>query len=273
MVTTDTDLTLFEPMGLIRDERSFGDYTVKIYELNQGSFEILKNGVQMYADSGHRFEIGSIYEEEKAEDAIRSNGVDITGDGQPNLIVSEWTGGAHCCFLFHIFDIGPDFRLIQTINAKHADLADFKNLDDTPDLEFLMADFTFAYWRVSFAASPAPEVVLKYNGEKYEMACDLMRKPGLSQKDLNQLAADIKSWQGWADDQPPSILWGEMLNLIYTGNRLQAWDLVDLSWPEGVEGKDQFLKEFKLKIQTSPFWESVQKLNQSKYITTDQSQD
>jgi len=260
-VTPDPDFASFEPVGPLRDEQHFGEYTVRTYELNEGSFEILKNGVRVYADSGHRFEIGSIYEEEQPYGHAGTGGTDITGDGQPNLVVSEWTGGAHCCFLFHVFEIGSRFRHIQTIDAVHSDLADFENMDEDPDLEFLMADWTFAYWNASFAASPAPGVILKYNGETYEMAYDLMRKPGLSPQDLNQLASDIKSWQGWEDDRPPSILWGEMLTLIYTGNMVQAWDLFDRSWPEGVSGKEQFLQEFKLQLQESPFWKSVRKLN------------
>jgi len=252
---------LFEPMGKAREEQIFGEYSIKIYEINDSSFEILKNGVRVYSDFGHRFEIGSIYENDETGNNASVNGNDITGDGYPNLIVSEWTGGVHCCFLFHIFEIGPDFQHIQTINAAHGDLSDFENMDDDPDLEFFMADWTFAYWRVSFSASPAPEVILKYNGKKYELANDLMRAPGLSRQDLDQLASEVKSWFGWQDDQPPSILWAEMLNLIYTGNMAQAWDLLDLSWPAKIEGKEQFLKDFRLQLKKSPFWKSILKLN------------
>ena len=259
--TTNPDFASFEAVGPLQDEQTFGDYTVRTYELNESSFEILKKGVRVYADSGHRFEIGSIYETDKPQGQAGTNGTDITGDGHPNLVVSEWTGGAHCCFLFHVFQLGPHFRHIQTINAAHSDLADFENIDEEPDLEFLMADWTFAYWKASFAASPAPGVILKYDGEKYALACDLMRKPGLSPQDLTQLASDIKSWQGWEDYLPPSYLWGEMLDLIYMGNILQAWELFDRSWPEEIGGKEEFLKEFKVQLQESPFWESLQELN------------
>ena len=250
-------------LGTVHAERHFGEYTIKTYELREesflteGSFEIIKNGIQVYAGSGYRFEI------EEPGDSAWVIGDDITGDGQPNLIVSEWTGGAHCCSLVHIFEIGSNFRHIQTIDAKHGPSPRFfKNLDDRPDLEFLMFDWTFAYWKACFARSPAPTIILKYNGKQYEIACDLMRELSLSPRDLNQLSTEIKLlWLGWTEYHPPSILWTEMLNLIYTGNMFQAWDLIDLSWPEGIGGKEQFIEEFKLQLQESPFWEPVQKMN------------
>ncbi len=186
------------------------------------------------------------------------------GDGLPNLLVSEWTGGAHCCFLFHIFEIGNRFRHIQTINAVHSGLADFANLDEDPALEFQMVDWTFAYWRTSFAASPAPAVILKYQGQQYEMASDLMRKTSLSFDQFIQLADEIKSSSEWESKQPPVRLWAEMLDLIYTGRMDQAWDLVDASWPKAIDGKEQFVKDLQAKLRQSPFWKDVQELNRGK---------
>ncbi len=124
-----------------------------------------------------------------------------------------------------------------------------------------MFDCTFAYWRTCFADSPAPPVILKFQGQKYEMACDLMRKPGLLHEELNSHAVEIKSLPEWESEYPPVRLWSEMLDLIYTGNMSQAWELVDLSWPKGITGKQEFLDDFNGRLQGSPFWEDVQKLN------------
>jgi hypothetical protein len=250
----------FVPNGPLQDEQSFGDYVVRIYRLNKGSFEILRKGVRVYAAHGHCFQIGSINEEYKTNSLV-SIGSDINGDGKPNLVVSEWTGGAHCCFLFHIFEIGDRFRYIQTIDAADAECADFENVDNDDALEFPMYDWTFAYWRTCFASSPVPFVILKYNGQEYEMACDLMRKPSLSHDELLRLATDIRTSEEWKTDQPPIMLWARMLDLIYTGNMDQAWPLVELSWPSDIDGKQEFLTDFKAQLAASPFWKDVQRLN------------
>ena len=257
---TTAPIISFSPKGPMEKEASFGEYVVRIYRMDESSFEILRNGIRVHVAHGYSFRIGSIYEEYKTNSLI-SIGSDITGDGKPNLVVSEWTGGAHCCFLFHVFEIGDQFRYIQTINAGDSDCADFKNVDNDPALEFPMADWTFANWRACFAASPAQEVILKYNGKKYEMAPDLMRKPRLTHEELIKMATDIKTLLDWKAKQPPVQLWARMLDLIYTGNMDQAWALIELSWPDEIDGKECFLKDFKAQLAKSPFWKDVQKLN------------
>jgi hypothetical protein len=228
----------------------------------QSCFEIVKDGESVFSLEGYTFNIGKLYE--KVDDSPSPLMTDITGEGLPDLVISEYTGGAHCCLFLHVFELGPEFRLIQTINVKHSDLAYFKNLDEDPALELPMNDWTFAYWHAAFADSPAPDVILKYGGRKYEMAADLMRRPARGTQELNELAADIISSPEWEDDyeRVPVRLWAEMLDLIYTGNMAQAWILLDLAWPEGVEGKQEFLDAFKAQLQTSPFWQDIQALNQ-----------
>ncbi len=259
----NTELS-FEPKGQMQEEKSFGDYVVRTYRndegISGGSLEILRKGVRVHAAHGHRFQIGSIYEEDKPYSLINI-GTDITGDGRPNLVVSEWTGGAHCCFLFHLFEIGSRFRHIQTINTEHSGSADFENLDNDPALEFRTNDWTFAYWRTGFASSPAPKVILKYKGEKYGMAYDLMQKPSLSYDELVQQVKDIGASEEWEKKQPPVMLWSKMLDLIYAGNMFQAWVLFEVSWPDRIDGKEDFLKDFKSRLASSPYWKDVQKLN------------
>lgn len=254
----------FVPRGPLKEEKHLGDYIVRTYaRLDAGSFEIIHKGVRVYAAHGYSFRIGSIYEKDKTNSLV-SIGSDITGDGKPDLLVSEWTGGAHSSYLFNLFEIGSQFRYIQTIDSAHSDNVDFENLDSDPALEFPMYDWTFAYWRCSFAASPAPKVILKYNGNKYEIAGDLMRKPGLPYAKLVQMSCKIKKDEEWKYNRQPSDLWEVMLDLIYTGNMDQAWVFFDLSWPSGIEGKEDFIKDFKEQLKHSPFWKDVQILNKKK---------
>lgn len=246
-----------------KTETRFQDYKVLISESDESRVEIFKGATLVYAMDGHRFFIGNPESNEKKEIATPI-GMDVTGDGQPDLVISEYTGGAHCCSLFHIFEIGEKFRHIQTIDLEDSD-TDFRNLDSDPALELPMNDWTFAYWKTCFADSPAPMVILKYLGGQYQMAPSLMKKLPWHQAELIETAAKIKSLPEWKDpaQKIPPALWREMLNLIYTGNMAQAWKLFDLAWPEGMSGKQEFLEDFKAQLKKSLYWEQIQDMNKN----------
>jgi len=268
--TNQVDQSVKAPAGRgsLKEEQSFQGYVVRTYggepgSLDQASFEILHGGARVYAVDGYSFRIGSLYEDEKSHSLVRI-GSDITGDGRPDLVVSEYTGGAHCCYQVHVFEIGDQFRYIQTIDAQDSDLADFENVDGDPALELPMVDWTFAYWRAGFLESPAPRVVLKYDGSRYAMAPNLMRKPPLSQDEFVQVATEIAaSLEAELAEQrePGNRLAQRMLDLIYSGNMEQAWELADLSWPKGDGGKAAFLRDFRSQLATSPFWDELQAMN------------
>jgi len=268
--TNQVDQSVKAPAGRgsLKEEQSFQGYVVRTYIGNEdpfdrGSFEILHRGARVYADDGdpgewNKFRIGSL-----SHSLVRI-GSDITGDGRPDLVVSEYTGGANCCHRVHVFEIGDQFRYIQTIDALHSDLADFENVDGDPALEFLMADWTFAYWRTGLFDSPSPLVVLKYNGSQYAMAPNLMRKPPLSQDELMQVATEIAApldAELAAQSDLGTRLAHRMLDLIYSGNMGQAWELVDLAWPKSDGGKSAFLRDFQSRLATSPFWDDLQAMN------------
>jgi hypothetical protein len=56
-------------------------------------------------------------------------------------------------------------------------------------------------------------------------------------------------------------MWGEMLDLIYSGNMKSAWRLCDLSWPTNYPGKAVFLKEFKKQLGTFKYYGAIKELN------------
>ena len=56
-------------------------------------------------------------------------------------------------------------------------------------------------------------------------------------------------------------LWGTMLELIYTGHRILAWQFLDMAWPQGVAGKnDAFMNDFIEQLRKSPYWNSIAQL-------------
>jgi len=243
---------------------TFKDYEIKIYRELFSLLVISKKRVVVHSSEGFKFDVidGNSL---KAENSMIAVGSDITGDGDPNLIIREWTGGVHCCFIYHIFILEPTFRYIQGIELKHGGGDGFINLDDDPALELVIVDWTFAYWNSSFNTSPAPKVILKYNGSIYEISHELMRKPFKNGNYLVDKSKLIRAYKFWGEHNiPPYQLWTFMLDLIYSGNMKKAIELLNLSWPKKIGGKDKFLTDFMNELATSPYWEDLKILNKLK---------
>jgi hypothetical protein len=71
-------------------------------------------------ESGEKFVIGTLNKDDP-DAGLVTMGKDITGDGQPDLVISEWKGGANCCLVLHPFEIGKGFRKIATVDAEFGD--------------------------------------------------------------------------------------------------------------------------------------------------------
>ncbi|MDP8259649.1 MAG: VCBS repeat-containing protein [Candidatus Gygaella obscura] len=282
------------PSTLTKIEKTCGEYFIKICEYDEEGIplvldrlEIYKNNELIYKDENKQFRIGLMYDE-MPEGALINGCQDITGDGQLNLVIANYSGGAHCCFGFMIFQLGENFKLLDTVNAGDSDLARFEDLDGDGKLEFIGNDWTFAYWNETFFGSPEPRIVLKYRGGKYLLALDLMKKPLPSPREEEKIFKNIQSdirkieqsskmqikkdlpfgepdvgkdtgYFAWVkgDVILPGSVWGYMLDLIYTGHPSEAWRFLDKVWPEGKSGKEKFIADFKEQLSLSPYWDSI----------------
>jgi hypothetical protein len=267
-------------------EQTSPPYVVRVYfdqvtkDGSDAYYEILKDNKSVFQQKathkGEKFFIGMMNDKDPDASIVKM-GVDITGNGQPDLVVSEWSGGANCCLTFHIFEIGSTFRKIGTIDAKYSDAGPhFMHMDKdskSNGLKVQVSDWTFANWHSDFADSPAPKVILRFSDGAYRVSPDLMRSPIPSVSDLDARVAAIrthknssrnKSWPG-ADVSP--ILWTTMLDLIYTGHAGDAWKFLDRAWPAQIGGKDEFARDFRAQLKRSPYWSAVDTMNASDHLT------
>jgi hypothetical protein len=248
---------------VLLDEREFRDYTIRIYQDDGfGSFEIFRANERVYAHAAPQaFWLENPYKEQAEVDRI-AVGRDITGDGRANLVVEQWTGGANCCHHFYVFEIDEQFRHIATLDGHNLSVpVNFIDLDEDGPLEFVTRDWTFECWRTSCAGSPAPEMILRYESGAYQLACDLMSKPALSENDLAALAEEIRKDRVWEGEIIPVALWKYMLDFIYSGNADQAHQLLAEAWPADVPGKARFWIEFLYLLSEGPYWDELLECN------------
>ena len=260
-------------------EETFKPYTARVVydtKANDGSdayFEVLKDGKRIYmqkaAGTGDKFFIGAMYQEDP-DAALVKMGNDITGNGQPDLVVSEWSGYANCCLTIHIFELAPTFRKLGSVDAQFGDTGPHFIADKsskTKALDIKIHDWTFANWNTDFADSPAPTVFLRYGDGGYRVAPDLMRAQVLAPPGLEARADEVRNYAPSADggiwpktDVSPQ-LWTTMLDLIYSGRAGAAWKFLNTAWPANLQGKDAFASDFRAQLAKSPYAAAVSAMN------------
>ena len=239
----------------------FRNYTFRtIRTEDKGCIEVRKDNKVVYSESEEdvsSYVIGNNLWEAAGNSVIKP-GTDITGSGRPQLLFASWSGGAHCCFTFRVLELGERPHIIATLDAGDSDGAHFADLKGDGRYEFVANDWTFAYWHASFAASPAPALILSWQDDSraFKIDLELMRKPSPSPAAFEELVAKIKKEDDWQGRVPPD-LWRAMLDFIYTGHPDLAWKIHDLAWPSSKPGKGGFLGAFCEQLQQSPYFDDL----------------
>ena len=259
------------------EERSFKDYTAKVWrdsETLDCVLQVLRYGIPIYEmkkGPGGKFEIEHIFK--VAEDDLKkigsqsittsaySLGKDITGRGRPNLVIRAWTGGAHCCFDFYIFELAKEITLVAEIHGEDGEDSFLADLDGDDVAEFVGRDYAFAYWRTGFAQSPAPRVILRFQDGGYFVAGDLMATLAPSGEEIEKRVQEIRKDEEWEHGDPPEALWAFMLDLTYSGRADLVPDFCRKAWPEDVPGMDEFLEDFRAQLKMSQYWDQILDMN------------
>lgn len=88
---------------------------------------------------------------------------DLDGDGEPEVLVDLFTGGAHCCLITKIYAFDGAAATYRSLEHNFADpgytLRDL-NGDSVPELR--SADFRFAYSLASYAGSSMPVQIWRW---------------------------------------------------------------------------------------------------------------
>jgi hypothetical protein len=91
------------------------------------------------------------------------SGQDLTGDGAPEFIVKEYSGGAHCCHSTIFCSLGDELEVLYLEDSPCGNVAGrFIDLNGDGVYEFVTSDDSFAYRYCCYACSPPVLVVMKY---------------------------------------------------------------------------------------------------------------
>jgi hypothetical protein len=108
--------------------------------------------------------------------------VDLDADGEPEVLVDVYTGGAHCCAVTEILRF--DATTYAPSEASWGNIGyELKDLDGDGRPEFVTADDAFSYAFASYAGSFHPPLVLDYDVTTKGSFRDVTRRfPALARK-------------------------------------------------------------------------------------------
>ncbi len=199
---------------------TFGDDVVSIKKIaggdgfDQDLLTIRRSGMLVHAEVAPHVDF--ITSDKGAADEPKL--VPITSAAAKDLVIETFSGGAHCCFSIEIATLGDSVRVSAPMDTRDAGAALFK-LPNTELFGLRSADMAYAYRWTSFADSPAPDLLLRYDLDKgFTLADDLMKKPAPSAEKLKQMTEAMRADPGWKGGSPPRDYLQAILDLTYSGN-------------------------------------------------------
>jgi len=246
------------------DEAKVGKFVFRTYQSEDGAcLDVFRNGKLLSRsprDSHAPYSLGQRKDHISKIPAV-ANGTDLTGNGHPDMIISTFTGGVHCCTERDIYELEPDFKLLVTLDDWDDEDGHFEDLDHNGHYYDLTIDPTFIYWDAPYTESVQVPVILQYvrdgKGGAFHLALKNMHEPDPTPEEWKETTKVARG--AFGADKPflPGIsawFWGNMLSFIYTGHSDLAWKLFDETWPPQRLGKDKFLADFCSQLKTSRYW-------------------
>lgn len=165
------------------------------------------------------------------------------GRGGKQLVVEQYTGGAHCCTVYHVYDLGTQLRKLFDGGEYGADEIgeDMKPVDIDGDgrYEFTLDVMAFDYFMTSHAGSVFPTAVFAYDERagKYlpanrKFSAYLLRGVG---RDVRKVEARNRRM---TKEERASAFHGEhfssvldvLLKYVYAGEEEKGWAFFDRNY-------------------------------------------
>jgi hypothetical protein len=190
-------------------------------------------------------------------------GIDLNGDGIPNVLIETDSGGNHCCrnhILLELGDpvdevtrLGDDYTGVQpNFRVRGKDL-----LVDAPEW--------YGEWYPDLASSVPYVITVVIGPHGFHLDTRDLRR---HHEDVDSLAAPLReAWEGNKSVHdprspiPPVELFQTLLQMCYTGAGQDAQKLLDGVWPKDLPGKDAYWERFMKSLRGSWYWEDIRKLN------------
>jgi hypothetical protein len=243
----------------LHDERKVGSFTIQRW-VNSAMPEVSPSGmcdcITVVYEGARRLitfgEPGAL----TAFTMSDASGRDINGDGIRDLVVSAWSGGAHCCYSSGVYSVGEEVRPLLLLETGNCGPGEFEDLDGNGTQEFITCDDQWAYTYCSFADSPMPRVVYSYDSSRRRYVPDTPRYASRYREELSRALDEAQTWLSESGGQDAGVdrcrLLKPALGLMYSG-RLYDGVVLIRGLYRGAD-REQFERETVERVRKSPKW-------------------
>jgi subtilisin-like proprotein convertase family protein len=162
---------------------------------------------------------------------------DLDRDGEPEVLVDFYSGGAHCCFYTDVYRYVARSRTYRPTVGFWGDLSPRLvdlGLDGQP--EFRTGDDRFAYAFTSFAASAFPIRILRFDHGRF---VDVTRRfPGLVRRDAAELYVLYRSQLRSPSYDVRGILAAWLADQYSLGRGRAGWRVLERAERRGELGRE-----------------------------------
>jgi hypothetical protein len=161
------------------------------------------------------------------------------------LVVEQYTGGAHCCTLYRVYDLGPELRALfdgaeYGVEEVGEDMR-VLDIDGDGRYELTQSVMAFDYFMTSHAGSVFPTAVFAYDeaAGKYlpanrKFSAYLLRGVARKAEALNRrLTPEQRRGENPFHGEQFSAVLGVLLKYVYAGEEAKGWAFFDAHYALG----------------------------------------
>jgi hypothetical protein len=260
------------PAQSTREQQSLDDMFIEGDRLSYAGYDVERS-----YDSEEKVSSAVIRKEGKTVVALRDGGLGpesteiglfpFRGGETKQLVIMQYTGGAHCCSIYRIYELTPKLRLIFNDEEYGIDSVGNglqpEDLDGDGRYELLQSVMTFDYFHMSHASSVFPTAIFSYD-EKARKYLPANRRfstyllEGI-EGDLKHLEEERAKLDGGNDiislEAYRSAVLQVTLKYIYAGRRADGWQLFEREYQ--LSDKDEIRADLKKLLATDPVYQSI----------------
>lgn len=194
----------------------------------------------------------------------------LVPNGRKQVIIEEYTGGAHCCRMYWILDLVDSVRILYQSDETESELGEiYQIIDFDKDGCFEFTQFlnSFHYFdNIPGAASPFGRAVFKYSKETRTFLLANREFPLVNLEDIDKKKADVKQFldttKSFNQDLSTALLaltLDVLIDYVYAGQDSIGWSFFDKNYV--LRDKHQMEEKIQGVFDTSIIYNELHKNN------------
>jgi hypothetical protein len=189
----------------------------------------------------------------------------LLGDTSKQLVIMQYTGGAHCCWTYRIYDFQPNLHVIFD-DESYGDYLGYELLPEDIDgdgkFELTQAVMTFDYFHMSHASSVFPVAVFSYNEKSRtyvpankRFSAYVLEDIENDSKALEWARRDVNERDVTNKEEYLSAVLKVLLKRIYAGDEADAWKFFNTEYR--LSDKNEFKSDIRKVLRHDPIYRSL----------------